>query len=193
MKKIAVAILSVLGIFLAVSCTTTSTMDDGAQARKQAELNKSFDKVYNTHEQSLVLDGAETYEVKKGDTLTSITKTFYAGNDTNGYYFPLIMLASHNVVSDPELITPGMKLTIPNFEKNIKDAAVAKKLSPYFKDLSEVYKQKDTPAAADILPHLLKIADELAKKQDTSEAGAPEAKNESKSSASTDEPFVIPN
>ncbi|MBR1721800.1 MAG: LysM peptidoglycan-binding domain-containing protein [Treponema sp.] len=193
MKKIVAALLSTLGIFLVLSCTTTSTMDDGAQARKQAELNKSFDKVYSNHEQSLVLEGAETYTVKKNDTLTSITKTFYAGNDTNGYYFPLIMLASHNVVNDPELITPGMKLTIPNFEKNIKDEAVAKKLSSYFRDLSEVYRQKDTPAAADILPHLLEIADELAKNQGTSETGTSESKNESRSKASTEEPFVIPN
>lgn len=162
MKKIAFILASLLTLFGMVACTSTSTMDDSARAKKQAAVNKAFDQVYTAHESSLVLEGAKYYQVKKGDTLTSITKRFYAGHDENGYYFPLIMLASHNVVSDPELITPGMRLTIPDFEKNINDKSKSQQFSAYFRDLTEVYKQKDTPAAADILPHLFEIADQLA-------------------------------
>ncbi|MBQ9623047.1 MAG: LysM peptidoglycan-binding domain-containing protein [Treponema sp.] len=161
MKKIVLLLASLLTLFGMVACTSTSTMDDSAR-KKQAAVNKAFDQVYSTHESSLVLEGAKYYQVKKGDTLTSITKKFYAGHDANGYYFPLIMLASHNVVSDPELITPGMRLTIPDFEKNINDKSKSQQFSAYFRDLTEVYKQKDTPAAADILPHLFEIADQLA-------------------------------
>ena len=173
MKKIACAILAVVAAIGMISCASTSTMDDSA--KKQAEINKSFDKVYTTYADALVMDGAEVYEVKKGDTLTSITKTFYAGKDENGYYFPLIMLASRNVVSDPELITPGMKLTIPNFDANINDRAVALKLKPYFKDLAEVYRQKATPAAEDIRPHLIEISEQLGKEQVSLEAETPAA------------------
>ena len=185
MKKIILLALSLVTVFGMISCTTTSTMDPAAM--KQAAINKSFDQVYSSHAGNLVMDGAKTYTVKKGDTLTSITKTFYAGDDENGYYFPIIMLASRNVVSDPELITPGMKLTIPNFEKNIKDKAVAKKMSSFFRDLTGVYRQKDTPAAADILPHLIEIADLLAKGGPTAIAEASAAASKAES-ASSEEP-----
>jgi LysM repeat protein len=206
MKKIVLLALSLVAVFGMISCATTSTMDPAAQ--KQAAINKSFDQVYSSHAGDLVMDGAKNYTVKKGDTLTSITKTFYAGDDVNGYYFPIIMLASRNVVSDPELITPGMKLTIPNFEKNIKDKAVAKKMSSFFRDLTGVYRQKDTPAAADILPHLIEIADLLAKGGPTAiaESEAAETKTEkpvateSKADGTTsskpkasNEPVVMPN
>ena len=63
-----------------------------------------------------------------------------------------------------------MKLTIPNFDKNINDKPVAKKLSPYFKDLAGVYKQKATPAAEDIRPHLLEISDLLGRETVSLEA-----------------------
>ena len=159
-------------------------MDDAA--KKQAALNKSFDKVYSTYANVLDLEGAETYEVKTGDTLTSITKTFYAGKDENGYYFPLIMLASRGVVSDPELIEPGMKLTIPNFEKNINNKDIATKLKPYFKDMAEVYKQKDTTAAADIRPHLVEISEELGKDE------APATDAPAADAPATPEPEVAP-
>ena len=163
MKKIALVLFSLVAAFGLFSCGSTATMD--LSAKKQAEINKSFDKVYSTHASSLVLEGAESYKVKKGDTLTSITKKFYAGKDENGYFFPLIMLASRNVVSDPELITPGMQLTIPNFDANVNDKAVAKKLKPYFIDLAGVYEQKGTKSAIDIRPHLLEIADLLGKEE----------------------------
>ena len=168
MKKIALVLLSVVAAFGIISCASTATMD--AAAQKQAQINQSFDKVYNAHASALVLESAKTYEVKSGDTLTKITKEFYAGKDENGYYFPLIMLASHNVVSDPEFIAPGMKLTIPNFDANINDKAVATKLKPYFKDLAGVYKQKKTAAAEDIRPHLLEISAQLGKETVSLEA-----------------------
>ena len=184
MKKIALLLLSLVTVFGMISCSSTGSMDDAA--KKQAALNKSFDKVYSTYANVLDLDGAETYEVKTGDTLTSITKTFYAGKDENGYYFPLIMLASRGVVSDPELIEPGMKLTIPNFEKNINNKDIATKLKPYFKDMAEVYKQKDTTAAADIRPHLVEISEELGKDE------APATDAPAADAPATPEPEVAP-
>ncbi len=193
MKKIVIALLALATTFAMISCSSTpSTMDEGAA--KQAAINQSFDKVYGAHASSLILDGAQTYTVKKGDTLTAITKKFYAGKDENGYYFPLIMLASRNVVSDPELITPGMKLTIPDFDKNISDRTNGKKLSAYFKDLTGVYKQKDTPAAADILPHLVEISEELAK-DSASESSTPAAESSEKPSVdpkTSTEPMAMP-
>lgn len=171
MKKISLVLMALVAAVSMIACTSVSTMDPGAaKPKSQKEINKSFEKVYTNYYSSLVLKDAKSYTVKKGDTLTSITKTFYAGKDENGYYFPLIMLASHNVVADPELITPGMNLTIPDFDANINDKEVAKKLSPYFKDLAGVYKEKATPAAEDIRPHLLEISDLLGKETVSLEA-----------------------
>lgn len=153
MKKISVILLAMMAAFVMSACTSVAQM--------QEAINESFSKVYNTYADALVLDGAETYEVQSGDRLTSIAKSHYG--DDKGYYFPLIMLASNDVVKDPEFIQPGMQLTIPNFDANINNPEVAKSLSPYFKDLAGVYKQKKTEAAPDIRQHLLEIADELSK------------------------------
>ena len=151
MKKIIISILAAALAFGFVACKSTNQVQD---------LSKSFNKVYDNYLDVLDLTGADTYTVKQGDTLTSITKAAYG--DDNGYYFPLIMLASKDVVQDPELIRPGMKLTIPSLERNINNVEKAKILSPYFKDIAGVYKQKKTKAAPDIREHLTDISTELA-------------------------------
>ena len=153
MKKIIISILAAALAFGFIACKSTNQIQD---------LSESFNKVYDNYLDVLDLTGADTYTVKEGDTLTSITKAVY-GED-NGYYFPLIMLASKNVVQDPELIRPGMKLTIPSLERNINNAEKAKVLSPYFKDIAGVYKQKKTKAAPDIREHLTDISTELSNK-----------------------------
>lgn len=151
MKKILLALLAAASVFAMVSCKSAN----------QEAVNSSFNKVYSAYVDAVILDGADSYVVQKGDTLTAITKKFYG--DANGYYFPLIMLASHEKVADPEFIEPGMKLTIPQFEENINNKSISAKLSPYFKDIADVYKQKKSKAAKDIRQNLLAISDELAK------------------------------
>ena len=134
MKKLSLVIMALTAALVLAGCKSTGNQD---------AVNESFKKVYNTYSGIVNLDGAENYTVKQGDTLTSIAKAKY-GED-NGYYFPLIMVASENV-SDPELITPGAKLVIPNYNANINDKEQAAKLKPYFKDIAGVYKQKKTEA-----------------------------------------------
>ena len=153
MKNIIISIFAVVLAFGFVACKSTNQVQD---------LSDSFNKVYDNYLDALDLTGADTYTVKKGDTLTSITKSMY-GED-NGYYFPLIMLASKDVVKDPEMIRPGMKLTVPSLERNINNVEKAKILSPYFKDIAGVYKQKKTKAAPDIRSHLTDISSELGNK-----------------------------
>ena len=150
MKKITFAFLALAAVLCFASCKSTATQED---------VNNSFYKVY--HNYTVDLEGAQTYTVESGDTLTAITKKFY-GNQ-NGYYFPLIMIASSDVVLDPDLISPGMELTVPDFDKNIKNAEQAKKLSPYFKDIANVYKIKTTNGAEDIRKELLSISSTLGK------------------------------
>ena len=151
MKKLSLVIMALTAALVLAGCKSTGNQD---------AVNESFKKVYNTYSGIVNLDGAENYTVKQGDTLTSIAKAKY-GED-NGYYFPLIMVASENV-SDPELITPGAKLVIPDYNANINDKEQAAKLKPYFKDIAGVYKQKKTPGAADIREQLLLISEDLGK------------------------------
>ncbi|MBP5603757.1 MAG: LysM peptidoglycan-binding domain-containing protein [Treponema sp.] len=151
MKKLSLVIMAlVVGLVLA-GCKTTKDQD---------AVNESFKKVYSNYSGIVNLDGAENYTVAEGDTLTSIAKAKYG--PSNGYYFPLIMVASKNV-SDPELISPGATLVIPDYNANINDKAQAAKLKPYFKDIAGVYKLKDTPGAADIREQLLLISEDLGK------------------------------
>ncbi len=153
MKRFLISLFALVLTFGFISCKTTNQVQD---------LSSSFNKVYDNYLDILDLTGAESYTVKEKDTLTSITKSIY-GND-NGYYFPLIMLASKNVVQDPEMIRPGMELTIPVLEININNTEKAKALSPYFKDIANVYKQKRTKAAPDIREKLTALSNELAGK-----------------------------
>jgi LysM repeat protein len=74
----------------------------------------------------LDMSGAANYTVVFGDFLSEITRTFY-GNFTdvgpagkrNGFYFPLLMLASEGQINDPDLIFPGMILKIPDLRRNL--------------------------------------------------------------------------
>ena len=151
MKKLSVIFMALIAALVLAGCKSTGN---------QEAVNESFKKVYTTYSGIVNLDGAEDYTVAEGDTLTSIAKAKY-GED-NGYYFPLIMVASKNV-SDPELITPGANLVIPSYDANINDKEQAAKLKPYFKDIANVYKQKKTPGAADIREQVLLISEDLGK------------------------------
>jgi LysM repeat protein len=89
----------------------------------------------------IVLDGAKEYTVKRGDTLTNIAKSNY-GEGLNGYYFPLIMFASKVVDSDPDKISPGQKLTIPNLQKNLDDELARLHLKSMLLDIAFIYNNK---------------------------------------------------
>lgn len=76
--------------------------------------DQCFYEVYSRYIVYLILDGAQHYTVQSGDRLVDISKRFYP----DGYYYPVIMLASREIVLDPDKIQPGMVLTIPDLELN---------------------------------------------------------------------------
>ncbi|HNW59900.1 MAG TPA: peptidoglycan-binding protein LysM [bacterium] len=49
------------------------------------------------------------YEVKSGDSLSKIAKSFYG----NAMKYPVIFEANREVIKNPDLIYPGQKLRIP--------------------------------------------------------------------------------
>jgi hypothetical protein len=139
MKRFFVLSVAVLTVLSAVSCKTTQTQVDNA-----------FQKVYNKYHSSLILDGAKSHTVVKGDTLSAIARNEYGAG--NGVFFPLIMLASSEVVLDPDLIEPGDKLTIPDLQKNLNDPAAKGQLKSFLREIADIYAtKKERPADADAL------------------------------------------
>jgi LysM repeat protein len=89
---------------------------------------------------TLMLEGAQQYRVVWGNTLSSISKQYYGSQ--NGYYFPVILLASKNVVSHPDVIVPGMVLTIPDLNKNLANPQARSTIKSLLKETAQVYEKK---------------------------------------------------
>ena len=135
MKKTIIVLISALLVFSFWSCKTTMTQED---------VNAAFEQVYDKYQSALIMDGAKSYTVVKGDTLSAITRKHYP--NYSGYYFPVIMLASNDVVLDPDLIEPGMKLIIPDLKVNLDNAAAKAKIKSYLLEIANVYKNKGDEA-----------------------------------------------
>jgi len=116
----------------------------------------TFESVYADLGSRLNLTEAATYTVVSGDTLTAITKNFYG--DDKGYWFPLILAASNETVTDPDLIQPGMVLTIPDFELNVNDPSIKRDVKKTFRTVAAIYVEKDN---AFVAGKLNEIADTL--------------------------------
>jgi LysM repeat protein len=96
--------------------------------------------VYEKYAGDIILDGAKTYTVKKGDYLARIARNQYGSR--NGYYFPLIMLASRNQVKDPDFILAGDTLTIPDLQRNLSDPGARQKIKEFLTEIAEVYNKR---------------------------------------------------
>ena len=149
MKKVLVFLFVAMAL-IGLSCKSTESgvVIDGEVTQEKVE--KALEDIYDYFFANLDLSGAQSYTVKSGDTLSEITRTYY-GNLTavgkagprNGFYFPVIMLASSNAgIVDPDKIVPGMKLTIPDLKKNLADPGARKAIKNYLKDIAYVYNKK---------------------------------------------------
>jgi len=87
------------------------------------------------------LTGAVYYTVKSGDTLYDISKSFYG----DGFYYPVIVFASHGVVKNPDLIMPGMELIIPNLERNKATANSRRSIKECLNWFVEIERRKVSP------------------------------------------------
>ncbi len=101
MKKVVLLAALIICVMLTVSCKS-GPKDLDEQYRNLYDANTGLD-----------FTDASTYIVKSGDTLSNISRHAY--ND--GFYYPVIMLASRGVVINPDKIQPGMELTIPDLKE----------------------------------------------------------------------------
>ncbi|MDR2898675.1 MAG: LysM peptidoglycan-binding domain-containing protein [Spirochaetaceae bacterium] len=149
MKRMISISAVLLMVALAVSCAST-------KEATQEDMNEAFDKVYDKYRSSLILDGAATHTVVSGDTLSKIAQTYYGAE--KGYHFPVIMLASSEIVLDPDMIRPGMELTVPDLQKNLDDPLSRSNIKAYFKDVAKVYEMKGN---ATVQTRLVEISQSL--------------------------------
>ena len=133
MKKQKFFALLIIGILL-MSCKTVKPVTDD-----------TFQEVYSKYKKDLVLDGAKSYSVVSGDTLYLISKKFY---NNEGFYYPIIMLASSEIVLDPDKIRPGMVLTIPNLEANLENKGAKHAINGVMLDCANIEESRYRQTAA---------------------------------------------
>ncbi len=107
----------------------------------------------------IIIEGATQYKVKNGDTLSNIAKKQYG--TSNGYYFPLILMASDNSIKDPDVIITNGNLIIPDLKANLNDSESRAKMKTFFATIAESYKGKTTPGAAKLREEINKISNSL--------------------------------
>ena len=134
MKKIILFTILIVSLALVFACKS--------QPKPQPQLTdteKAFKAIYDHHREDLILDGAEKYTVVKDDTLSALSKHFYE----HGLYYPVIMLASSDVVLDPDKIAPGMELTIPNLQKNLDDPKAKENIKSFLGEIAKLSEDRN--------------------------------------------------
>jgi hypothetical protein len=148
MKKIVLCLVLILSFFVLFACASAPPEAEPAPPSSSAPASSPAS-TPSTPAQSpqqpsvvrpteLVLDGAETYTVVRGDTLSKIARNKYR----NGFYYPLIMMASSNVVKDQDKITPGMRLIIPNLQANLNDSIARASIKRYLLEIASITERK---------------------------------------------------
>jgi hypothetical protein len=168
MKKIALTAVLIISVMFMVSCN--GCKKDNVEQYKDTTQYKNIEqfaveeyryaeeKVKDMYDAVTGLDytGAVKYTVKKGDTLSNISRRVY--ND--GFYYPVIMLASRGVVVNPDKIEPGMELTVPDLEINKANVNCRKSIKNCLNGIAELEKIKPTAKKA-LIDGLKKRADAL--------------------------------
>ncbi|MCL2206285.1 MAG: LysM peptidoglycan-binding domain-containing protein [Treponema sp.] len=103
--------------------------------------------VIAAHAPLLDLTGAQTHTVAPGDTLVTVAQRFFGGlpnvgdaGVNNGFYFPIIILASGVALADPDLIQPGMVLTVPDLRRNLDNPAARQAIRQSLLQIAEIYR-----------------------------------------------------
>jgi nucleoid-associated protein YgaU len=97
--------------------------------------------VYDRYYSDLILEGATTYTVVSGDMLSAISRNQY----DNGFYYPVIMLASKDVVVDPDKIEPGMELIVPDLQKNLDSPRARANIKRFLGEVAKIEEDRNRP------------------------------------------------
>ncbi|MDR0399964.1 MAG: LysM peptidoglycan-binding domain-containing protein [Treponema sp.] len=137
---------------------TTTGGGESISSVEAAEDDRILARIYDRYESDIILAGAKTYTVVKGDTLSRIARRHYGTGD-NPYYFPLIIAASKDSVEivDPDSIEVGMNLIIPDLEANLNDPGARGNLKNLLKDVADFYAKKETAYSRGLYNGLIKL------------------------------------
>jgi phage tail protein X len=105
---------------------------------------------------NLDLTALQVHAVVQGDTLSKIAQRYYG--EQGGYYFPLILFANRDQISDPDVLHPGMQLDIPELRIDLINEAARAELKNYTMELAYWYARKGNNELKD---QLIKFADGL--------------------------------
>ena len=160
MRKIAVVFVVLMCGFALLSCGTAPETRPGGEVTQES-INLALGQIYTIYREKLDFTGAQEYVVVRGDTLSEITRRFY-GNLTNvgdagsnnGFYFPVIMMASDSHIVDPDFIEPGMRLTIIDLRRNLDNPVARQAIKEALIDVSHVYERRGRTAEQDGLRRL---------------------------------------
>ena len=149
MKKFNAGFIVLLAAFMLFSCKSTpdSHLIEGEVT--QEKIDTALEHIYEDYQPSLDMTDALDYTVVRGDTLVSITQRFYGSltgvgeaGSSNGFYFPVIMLASEHDIMDPDLIEPGMVLMIPDLKRNLDNPAARQAIKDFLIEVAYIYNKK---------------------------------------------------
>jgi hypothetical protein len=154
MKKAMLVIIFVTGFVLLSACATKTPAQPAPQPAPQPTQQTTRTQPAETEpsqprettrtavtrgRNDIIIDGSERYFVISGDTLSGIAWNKYG----DGYFYPLILLASDDVVSDPDLIYPGNELTIPILGTNIDDERARAGLKRALNDIADIESRRN--------------------------------------------------
>ena len=139
MKKIAFFAVLAVSVMLVFSCKSTPQ-----------DIEDAFNRVWNRYSNGIVMEGAQKYTVRSGDTLSRIANTQYG----SGFYYPLVMLASSDIVQDPDKIQPGMELTIPDLQRNLSDVRARSYMRSAMLECADIEESRERASTAQGLKDL---------------------------------------
>jgi|GEM_PF-2322154 len=89
------------------------------------------------HQSGIILDGAASYTVVRGDTLNRIARRHYG----DGSLYPLILMVSDNI-NDLDKIYPRMQMTLPALRANMDDPTARQNINRYFLQIADIEEQR---------------------------------------------------
>ena len=167
MKKFLICLLITI-CFISLACGTTDQIFRRPVITgevTQEKIDDALEQIYSNYRNRLDMTGAQDYTVAAGDSLSQITRHFYgsltnvgSAGTGNGFYFPIVMMASDSHIVDPDLIEPGMALKIIDLRRNLDNPVSRQAIKDCLRDVAYIYNRKEDNATES---GLLRLSDSL--------------------------------
>ena len=144
MKKLVLLSVTLIFMALLMACATRASGPTGQVGTVETQVEAALAAIYERYAGNLILEGAGSYTVVSGDTLSAISLAIY----NTGFYYPIIMLASREIVLDPDRIFPDMVLTIPDVQLNLASDTARASIRDFLREIAVIEDQRRRPQTA---------------------------------------------